>query len=257
VILEIPSPPLSIPLDARCVGCGYSLYQLQIERCPECGKSFDLRDPVSMGLYSRRRSRNLERLRRPHSRFAFALPWILAGLILIAPVIPYALGYVVVGVGVIWFLMFIVQLPDMLARKHPANQQLFSLDLLQADKRLWNRMIKALSVSVLLMPFIPVCGLVVFFLFQSKLNQLAAQVPPAPVSYREFGTWRIGPFSPDGIDRMPHELDIGIMPSEFFDTHRSPWATGTVFVLEDDPGYSYDNTLRFHLRGQWYVEYRF
>jgi hypothetical protein len=246
-----------IPPNARCVGCGYSLYKLEVDRCPECGKAFDRRDLPSMGILPPRQSWNIKRLQRPHSRCAFALPWTLTGLILIAPVIPYVMGYMVMFAAVIWFLMFLVQLPTMLARKHLAKHQLFSPDLLNSDKRLLLRMLKALCVSLLLIPFFPVYGVITFFLFQSKLDQLAAYVPPSPVSYRDFGSWRIGPFTPDAIDRTPHELDIGIMPSNFFERRHPPFASGTVFILEDDPGYNYNNIGRLHLRGQWYVEYRF
>jgi hypothetical protein len=247
----------AIPPNARCLSCGYSLYKLEVDRCPECGRGFDRRNPESMGIKPVRQPRNLERLRRPHSRFALALPWILCGLILIAPLIPFGLGYAVVFAAVVWILMFFMQVPSMLARNHLAQRGLISADRLVADKRLFLRMMKALGVSVLLIPLVPIYGLVTFLLFQSQLDRLAAYVPASPVSYREFGSWRIGPFVPDAIDRLPHELDIGIIPSDFWDRRHPPWATGTVFILEDDPGYDYDNIGRFHLRGKWYVEYRF
>ncbi len=34
--------------DRGCIQCGYSLHGLSDERCPECGKTFDPADPLSM-----------------------------------------------------------------------------------------------------------------------------------------------------------------------------------------------------------------
>jgi hypothetical protein len=235
------------------------LYRLEVDRCPECGRAFDRRDPLSMGIRVTRPSRTLKRLQEPHSRFTFALPWALTGLILIAHLIPYLFGCLVVLAAFIWLLMFAEQIPSMLTRRLLAQSHWFSPDQLQSDKRLLTRMVKAICVSLLLFPFVPIYAFIIFFLLQSDLNRLAAYVPPSPVSYREFGSWRIGPFSPDAIDRLPHELDIGIMASHLFPTDHAypPWAIGTVFILEDDPSYHYNNIARFHLHGQWYVEYRF
>ncbi len=40
-------PAHSLPADAACIGCGYSLQGLNTTRCPECGRNFDPADPTT------------------------------------------------------------------------------------------------------------------------------------------------------------------------------------------------------------------
>src|SRR5258708_9755694 len=36
--------------DRFCIGCGYRLIHLTVNRCPECGRAFDPDDPRTMSL---------------------------------------------------------------------------------------------------------------------------------------------------------------------------------------------------------------
>ena len=51
----------TLPDDARCLGCGYALVRLPVDRCPECGRRFRPRDRTSYrtahgpGMHERRR----------------------------------------------------------------------------------------------------------------------------------------------------------------------------------------------------------
>ena len=60
-----------LPENARCAQCGYSLYRLKVDRCPECGTAFDRRRIVAVI--------NGERFRLPFdakaARMLAAPPW--------------------------------------------------------------------------------------------------------------------------------------------------------------------------------------
>jgi hypothetical protein len=64
-------PPLELPENARCANCGYSLHQLQEDRCPECGNSFDRRGVIEL--------LNRRNFKRPFDRTATRMlggpPW--------------------------------------------------------------------------------------------------------------------------------------------------------------------------------------
>ena len=40
-VIVSPDQPVPAEFDLLCEGCGYSLIGLMVDRCPECGASFD------------------------------------------------------------------------------------------------------------------------------------------------------------------------------------------------------------------------
>src|SRR3954468_14240734 len=44
---------------ALCLDCGYMLRELQIDRCPECGREFNRHDRHSMKIPGRKRARTI------------------------------------------------------------------------------------------------------------------------------------------------------------------------------------------------------
>lgn len=47
------SQPIEVLPDAVCIGCGYRLYGLPTQTCPECGRWFDPRDPTTFRVGSK------------------------------------------------------------------------------------------------------------------------------------------------------------------------------------------------------------
>jgi len=245
---------LAIPSSARCVGCGYLLYQLTIDRCPECGRQFDRHVPLSMGIRPKRKSWIVKRMQQPDSQVIVALPWLLTVMILAAPMVTSASGWIIPLSCLVWIILYAEHLPTMLMRRYLAKKGDIDTGRIRSDNRILGRMTAWLSASLVLL-FTPLMGFFVFLFFHSDLYALAQRVPMTPVSYWDFGSARIGPFLPDAIDRTPHELAVGILPPAPKEQWR-PWASGIVFILEDDPGYHYNNNFRWHLSGNWYLEYR-
>jgi hypothetical protein len=101
--------------------------------------------------------------------------------------------------------------------------------------------------------WLPLNTTVQFWFYHSQIEALATRIPPSPVSYYGFGTTRIGPYVPQ-IDRYPHWLGIGIGLDAFCPENWRDLCDqhGVYFILEDDPGYEYNNTRRIHLSANWY-----
>lgn len=68
----IDNPPIALPQDAICIGCGYPLRGLPSETCPECGRVFQPADPSS---YTRQ-SEKVHRLSRS-ALCLLAIPYLL------------------------------------------------------------------------------------------------------------------------------------------------------------------------------------
>src|SRR5262245_28900547 len=47
---DVTNPFDTRAIDAVCLGCGYPLRGLERNRCPECGRSFNPEDPLTMNL---------------------------------------------------------------------------------------------------------------------------------------------------------------------------------------------------------------
>jgi hypothetical protein len=74
--MTAPPLSLSLPDEARCLGCGYALRGLSTHRCPECARAFNPADPWTMSVG------------RP-------MPWVVS--MLTSPMSPFIRTGVIVG----------------------------------------------------------------------------------------------------------------------------------------------------------------
>jgi hypothetical protein len=253
--------PFVIPSNARCVGCGYSLYQLTSERCPECGRAFDPTDPVSMGLVKRWFEPILAFLRRPPSRFSAIWPYIALVLFIVAATVPdcylvaRAIGSVILAAQPVGFV-----LTTMAGRgSMPSNSD-------QRSRHRYRNVLLAgwtiAAAAWALITYVPIVGIVLFTLYRSDLDDLEKHVPPTPVNYRSFGDARLGPYSPF-VGRHPEYLRV--IPFEtYYPENWLPFIDRVhrvEFLCLDDPTHDYKHDPDFqpgysdlwHLRGNWYV----
>jgi hypothetical protein len=252
------SPP--IPAEARCVGCGYSLFRLESNHCPECGRPFDRLDPVTMGLGNSWPRSLLRWLAKPPSNLTLLWPWVAVLCFLVAGAMPFSFLLAKVLGVIVWSIFVIGSAIIGIVRQ--------SVDRTLRDEAKHPRMMTAAWVGTLigaalwaLLSYVPVTAILLFYFCHGELDNLERQVPAAPVNYVGFGDARVGPYSPS-VGRYPNYLQVTVLIG-YCPENWEPWADDhrVEFILWDGPDHSDQNDPNFqqmrpdlwHLSGNWYA----
>jgi len=260
---------LPVPQNARCVGCGYSLYQLTIDRCPECGKAFDPADPESIGLGKSWWRRlfligslfeSLHRLSTaPPSPITYLWPWVSVGCFLVAATIPYDF-LIARAVGVLILAVFLVGSLIMWTSK-------FGIASDGRPKNKYPRLASSAWVGVMIAcvgwtvcTYVPITAIILFHLYRQDLDALDKRIPPLPVNYRSCDAFQVGPYHPE-VGRYLHSLRVTLFET-YYPENWEPFDRrhAVEFILRDEPGYDYNKDASWemepnawHLMGNWYA----
>jgi hypothetical protein len=235
--------PVAPPIHALCLHCNYSLRQLTVARCPECGQSFDPADPLTMRdptqpggfeLWARRRATRVGRPCR------WIWPATLVATAWVATMSISSLGSVTVPLFLLSLAFVAIGMPYafrqairayLVARGHlPA--EILAVDRLRVRKARCAFVLTALAVAIRAPLYVG------FFVSLPALDRSARY------------EWNV---RPDG-DPRPESMWIGVIRIHRITTD----GNGVNFITGDTMSISYqpenrDRHPAIHLYGDWYA----
>jgi hypothetical protein len=242
----VQQPP-AIPPNAKCVACGYSLYQLESDRCPECGKIFDPNNPESMGIRRSFLETQAWRFEPPTAQLIVVLPIIAALLLVYASRLPGHRNTETMLAIVFWIAYIVGHGPWLLVRHLFSKYGLISANRADADRREIKRTIIASLISTLFF-CVPIPSVLLFWPYRSNLKTLADTAPQYCADY-PIDVW-IGPMHFDWIGRYPNSIQLKV---NSFDWSQQKDLRQPVFILNTDPRNGDSASQGWHLAGDWYL----
>ena len=251
VAVTIPLMPLAEvqvdeTLDARCLSCGYRLWGLPSNRCPECGRAFDLKDPWTVWLPGRP-NRLARWLNQPPSRLVRS--WPIAGLLAVA------WGTSIPGFEHFWLrlgaVLLISTLAGVIAWKWALNvvrRRGYPDGGVGPEWDRWWRTVSRMSALALVLVLLRPTMYARFWLSYPWLAPVAARIEAQPFSKSAPYVGKVrGLFYIGHTRRCPHGVKIKVTPKS---NHHDG---GPGFFHRTDAGRCERFDLDWPLGGGWYA----